>query len=429
MALVVSDWDEGFLEGFIDSLNHDQHPFHEVVVMRPQHAARVSRAQLVHAASFGITVRFVEREFPDYMDWCEAPVESEWFMYVNTYFKVRKYVDILLTEEDKPLVSCVLHAMCWDVITKITVNNLSLSSSNKKKHFLHTYITNVQLSYIYSDLPFCQNYESCRFAVSRAQSFDPDADKHVQDFEMVINTDERDQFCSVWKGLNMPPPSDPCVPQGPTATAFLAYLNSKHKAKKLYKLKDKAQFGWRSAFRHVHDSLYIDQCSEGRRLAATNETVCRDIEDPILCEEEPNCEYDYQFLTCFESGSILPTPSPTVSPPPTITPSPTAIHTELPTPAPTGETVPFPSPTVVPSARPTSEPSATFSPTTETHHPSYSPTVSPTTSNLQCLDPAIFNSTTNITCNEPLVRDCIAVVLCFCVSVFQTSLSRFYTHI
>ena len=55
----------------------------------------------------------------------------------------------------------------------------------------------------------------------------------MKDFELVFHTDERDSFCSVWKGMNLPPPGDPCVPQGPTATAYLAYLNSKRKTKKL----------------------------------------------------------------------------------------------------------------------------------------------------------------------------------------------------
>lgn len=30
MGLVVSDWDEGFLEDFFVSLDHEEHPFHEV---------------------------------------------------------------------------------------------------------------------------------------------------------------------------------------------------------------------------------------------------------------------------------------------------------------------------------------------------------------------------------------------------------------
>ena len=85
--------------------------------------------------------------------------------------------------------------------------------------------------------------------MERARSFDPDVDKHVQDLELIFHTEERDRFCALWEGMNLPPPGDACVPQGPTATAFIAYLNTKGKAKKIYKLKDKAQYGWRSVFK------------------------------------------------------------------------------------------------------------------------------------------------------------------------------------
>ena len=47
-------------------------------------------------------------------------MESEFFMYTNTYWAVRKHVDLLLTDDGKPLVS-----------------------------------------YIYSDLPFCSDYPAC----------------------------------------------------------------------------------------------------------------------------------------------------------------------------------------------------------------------------------------------------------------------------
>ena len=52
----------------------------QVVVMRPKGSARVPHSLLVGVAEHGITIRTVERENADYMDWCEAPVESEWFM-------------------------------------------------------------------------------------------------------------------------------------------------------------------------------------------------------------------------------------------------------------------------------------------------------------------------------------------------------------
>ncbi len=145
IALVVSDWDEGFLDDFIEALDHEEHPFHEVVVMRPKGAPRITHRQMARVAGHGIAIRAVERETNDYMDWCEAPVESEYFMYTNTYWHVRKHVDLLLTEDDKPL-----------------------------------------LTYIYSDLPFCTNFPACVNAIESARLFDPDSDKHFQ-----VRTEQR----------------------------------------------------------------------------------------------------------------------------------------------------------------------------------------------------------------------------------------------
>jgi hypothetical protein len=133
----VSDWNEGFLENFLDSLRHDQHPFTEVIVMRPIDETKEGRLKprFIDIESkvkvkvkekdeededetesggertveqkinkYSISVRDVNRVKEDYMDWCEAPVESEYFMYVNSYFHVRKYVDLLITKDEKPLV-------------------------------------------------------------------------------------------------------------------------------------------------------------------------------------------------------------------------------------------------------------------------------------------------------------------------------------
>jgi len=263
LALVVSDWDEGFLGEFIESLDHDGHPFHEVVVMRPKGAGRLPYQHLATAAMRGIAIRTVERAGPDFKDWCEAPVDSEWFMYINTYHKVRRNVDLLLTDDGKPLVS-----------------------------------------YIYGELPFCADYPACAHAMKRTQDlFDPDADKMVQDFEMVFNSGERDTFCAAWNEQNPPTPDEPCVPQGPTATAYLGYLSTNAKAKKLYKLKDKAQYGWRSAFKHVHESKTLSACIAAG-IADVNgtllETQCHDMEDAESCAAKEGCAFDCQFATCYK---------------------------------------------------------------------------------------------------------------------------------
>lgn len=87
----VSDWDEGFLDEFIAALSHDQHPFHEVVIMRPPGVDRIHHRLLVGAAEHGITIRTVERESNDFMD-VSALSFSSFFL----KFDIAKYLLIRL---------------------------------------------------------------------------------------------------------------------------------------------------------------------------------------------------------------------------------------------------------------------------------------------------------------------------------------------
>ena len=278
ISLVVSDWDEGFLDEFLLSLSQEQHPFTEVVVMRPPYARKVPHRRLDRGSRApAVTVRMVYRDAADYMDVCSAPVENEWFMFTNTYHSVRRTVDLLLTLDDsKPLVS-----------------------------------------YIYAELPFCSDYVACASAVSRARSlYDPDLDKYVADMEVPYHAKELGAFCEDWKAKNVPLLEESCVPQGPTATSFLAYLNSKGIAKKLYKLKDKAQYGYRDIFKHTHESLNPDSClPAGVALNGTLlEKTCEDLEDEASCLASggptgdgagPTCSWDAQFSSCFRPGTVL----------------------------------------------------------------------------------------------------------------------------
>ncbi len=51
------------------SLDHEEHPFQEVVFMRPKGSPRLPHTMLARVASHGITIRAVERETNDFMDW------------------------------------------------------------------------------------------------------------------------------------------------------------------------------------------------------------------------------------------------------------------------------------------------------------------------------------------------------------------------
>jgi len=293
IALVVSDWNEGFLDEFLTSLEHDDHPFSEVVIMQPPGGhRRVPHRMLARKTSANIVTRAVERTGPDYMDICNAPVESEWFMTTNTYHNVKRTVDLLMTDTGTPLVP-----------------------------------------FIYSELPYCQDYPACAASVRKTRHiFNPDFDKYVADHDVPFRTDLVADFCADWEaaeaaaqnqrrlqyareavavGGDAPTPmeneEEKCVPVGPTATGFIAYLSQLGVVKDVYKLKDKAQYGHRPAFRHTHESLTPNEClAEGIAINGTLlEKSCRDYEDADLCEATPGCSYDSQFMTCFEPGTLL----------------------------------------------------------------------------------------------------------------------------
>ena len=43
---------------------------------------------------------------------------------------------------------------------------------------------------------------------------------------MVFHVDRRDEFCLNWQLLDIPAPADPCLPKGPSATAYFAFLQA-----------------------------------------------------------------------------------------------------------------------------------------------------------------------------------------------------------
>jgi hypothetical protein len=148
MTLVVSDWGsgEGELAKLLRSAAASDHPFSELLVMTTNNpvgdsgnatALNVTWAEL---ATKGVNVQLVDRqESRDFLDWCTAPVDTPWFMYTNSYHRLRRTIDVMATDSGKPLVP-----------------------------------------YIYADTPFCSEFPSCAAAMERARVFDPDADKHVQ---------------------------------------------------------------------------------------------------------------------------------------------------------------------------------------------------------------------------------------------------------
>ena len=100
--------------------------------------APINEAMIKAMASQGITLRGVSRTQMN-RDWCQAEVKSEWFMYTNSYHRLRSSIDVMVTDDGRPLIP-----------------------------------------FIYADTPYCSEYPACSAAMERARVFDPDADKHIQ---------------------------------------------------------------------------------------------------------------------------------------------------------------------------------------------------------------------------------------------------------
>lgn len=256
LALVVSDWNEGTLDSFLLSLENRQHPFREIVVMRPLGTPQLQHSQVDRLGSFGITIVTIERQTHDYFDWCKAPVTADYFMYVNTYFKVRKPVDIVLTLDDKAVIP-----------------------------------------YILGDSQYCQQFSACLDSVESAKIFNAGADKNIQDQDMIFKTDERDKFIAEWMLVNPPPPENQCSPKGPSATSYFAYLGDRYTS--LYAILDRADYGWRSAFKRVHKRQNMCTLTGDENSTTPIGPVrCRSMEDPVLCNSHMECVYDVHFSTC-----------------------------------------------------------------------------------------------------------------------------------
>jgi hypothetical protein len=283
LALVVSDYNEGYLNRFLMSVLRGQHSFREIVVMHSSSldSDPVSNETRTLLQTRGIRIKSIQRE-SEYMDWCEARVESEWFMYTNTYFNVRRHADVLVNADGRSLVPFV-----------------EANSSH------------------------CLDYKSCASAIKGAKHFDVEAHEHVLDSDIVFHSVTRDQFCKSWFTSGLIPPTDRCVPQGPTATAYVAFLGSFGLKDKLYRLQDKSEFGSRTSFIQKAIPTDPDGCMGARRKLIENATdggkQCIDFEDLDECTAA-HCTWSLNFARCYNASTpVMSTSRP--STPPSVRPT------------------------------------------------------------------------------------------------------------
>ncbi len=316
ISLVVSEWFSDRSQHLLETLDSREHPFSEVILMLPPD---VMAKDLYNETV--VPVRPHHRVAPDYMDLCEAPVETEWFMMTNSYHHVARHVDIMFTPGSfKPLIP----------FTPATY-------------------------------AFCFKFPYCKENVNLAQRINPKHDKVVLDYDMLYNTKERDAFCKKWKedygeeGEDLYKKDKRALvrkefigPKGPTGTAYVAYLMT-YGGDSIYKFTDRSLYGARDNFVKVFsleeiidgmtEDQYAEAVAEGRLLNETN-CNCAQFESEAACiSAQFECIWRPLFDTCHPPGILDDTePACLVTESPTFAPTPdlgfaNLLNTPAPTPA------------------------------------------------------------------------------------------------
>ena len=101
VTLVISEWFFDRSLHLISNLDEKDPPFYEGVVMVPP----VAGAHDDYDELTDVPVRTQHRGAPDFMDLCEAEVNTEWFMITNSYHHVARHVatSIVITTATMPL--------------------------------------------------------------------------------------------------------------------------------------------------------------------------------------------------------------------------------------------------------------------------------------------------------------------------------------
>jgi len=314
ITLVVSEWFFDRSLHLISNLDEKDHPFSEVVVMVPP----VAGAHDDYDELTDVPVRTQHRGAPDFMDLCEAEVNTEWFMITNSYHHVARHVDLMFTPGTfKPVIP----------FTPATY-------------------------------AFCFKYPYCKETVNLAQRFNPGQDKVILDMDMLYNTKDRNAFCQEWKEENGEEGEDLYKhqqrrlmfrkkiigPPGPTGTAYFAWL-VREKKDGQYKMTDRSLYGARPPFNKIFakeeklDGMTEDELAKRVGLTLFDNTTdcnCGALETELECAESGiGCMWRPLFESCHPpelidgsepicSSTEAPTMAPTLPLPESDTESPTA---------------------------------------------------------------------------------------------------------
>eukprot|EP00545_Synedropsis_sp_CCMP1620_P000295 CAMPEP_0119003900 /NCGR_PEP_ID=MMETSP1176-20130426/829_1 /TAXON_ID=265551 /ORGANISM="Synedropsis recta cf, Strain CCMP1620" /LENGTH=919 /DNA_ID=CAMNT_0006955545 /DNA_START=86 /DNA_END=2845 /DNA_ORIENTATION=- len=319
ITLVIAEWFHDRSTYLLSHLDEKDHPFSEVVVMLPPNIE-------AHEDYDNMTVvptRSQHRSAPDYMDICEAEINTEWFMLTNSYHKVASHVDLMFVPGTfKPVVP----------FTPATY-------------------------------AFCFKFPYCKESVNLAQRFSPGHEKVVLDFDILYHTKTRNEFCKEWKERFGPEGENLYKgrrkkkalegkiigPSGPTGTSYAAYLAREGKDA-LYKFTDRSLYGARDPFVKVFArEERLDGMSEElyamrdlQRNLTASDCNCKAFETEGDCDNSGlGCIWRPLFDSCrppelIDGGtpicaaSMVPTIAPTVHDALDDTPAPTETPTEAP---------------------------------------------------------------------------------------------------
>jgi len=145
ITLVVSEWHDGLASNLLSQIDTSVHPFSKVVLMVPHNMAshdidRLSRIQSNIEVS-------IQKRNTDFMDICNAPVNTEYFMITNSYHVVSVQVDLLFTNDGQGL---------------------------------------PVIPFTRADQAHCLNFQPCVEAHKVSQQFDKHNTIIVQDFDMLF---------------------------------------------------------------------------------------------------------------------------------------------------------------------------------------------------------------------------------------------------
>lgn len=160
-----------------------------------------------------IDISIIKRD-TDFMDICNAPVSTEYFMMTNSYHVVSQQVDLLFTNDSRRL---------------------------------------PVIPFTRADVSYCLDYQPCVESYEKSKLFDKHSKVIVQDFDMLFKTELRDEFCSIWRQRyrhESGSVGDVGIqdPMRPTATMYTSFLSMRGILDKFYAFTDR---GRRNPFKRI----------------------------------------------------------------------------------------------------------------------------------------------------------------------------------